>query len=222
MRAPLIRHPGRLTFLAALLLAYLAVGCVNPFKPAEPQRPDGSGVAERFNTPEDVLETLRLAVESKSQNGENAWVHAFAESLTTGDRAYRHFYDPAVKLTWQSATSLTAPEPWDVALERGVPRFLFGVRQNLGYSWQWGFDPYSTNDDEAADTAQFHRKYTLVATNGSQAEVIAIGYCDLSFQRKAGRWSIVRWNDRVDPTIGANPTNDQRTMTWWRLQSLTR
>ena len=72
MRAPIVRHPGRLALLATLLLAYLVAGCVNPFKPAEPQRPDGSGVAERFNTPEDVLETLRLAVESKSQNGENA------------------------------------------------------------------------------------------------------------------------------------------------------
>lgn len=209
------------TFALCLVLA-LPVGCVNPFTPSDPERPDGTGVPENFTTPDDLLQTMQLAIESKSLNGENAWVHAFADSVTAADRAYRQFYDPAVKQSWQSGTSLTAPEPWDLSLERGLPRFLFGVRQNLGYSWQWGFDPYSTNDEEAADTALVHRKYTLVASNGAQSEVIAIGYCDLSLQRKAGRWAIVVWNDRFDPTIGANPSSDQRTMTWWRLQSLTR
>ncbi|MEY4375327.1 MAG: hypothetical protein RL760_1494 [Candidatus Eisenbacteria bacterium] len=212
----------RLVTLALCLVLALPAGCVNPFKPSDPERPDGTGVPENFGTTDDLLQTLQLAVESKSLNGENAWVHAFSDSVTNADRAYRHFYDPAVKQTWQTGTSLTAPEPWDLTLERGLPRFLFGVRQNLGYAWQWGFDSYSTNDEEAADTALVHRKYTLVASNGSQSEVIAIGYCDLSLQRKSGRWWIVNWNDRVDPTIGANPSNDQRTMTWWRLQSLTR
>lgn len=219
MRPPLVR---RLATFGLCLVLMLPSGCTNPFKPSDPERPDGTGVPENFATPDDLLQTLQLAIESKSLNGENAWVHAFADSVTAADRAYRQFYDPAVKQTWQSGTSLTAPEPWDLSLERGLPRFLFGVRQNLGYSWQWGFDPYSTNDEEAADTALVHRKYTLVASNGSQSEVIAIGYCDLSLQRKAGRWAIVVWNDRFDPTIGANPSNDQRTLTWWRLQSLTR
>lgn len=212
----------RVTCWGLLVVLASPIGCVNPFKPADPEPPDGSGVVENFSTPENVLETLRLAIEAKSLTGENAYLNAFADSITAGDRAYRSFYDASVKLTWQAGTSIAAPEPWDRGLERGVPRFLYGVRQNLAYSWQWSRDPFSTNDDEAADSAQFHRKYTLLATNGSQSEVIATGYCDLSFQRKEGRWSIVRWNDRYDPTVGPNPSSDQRSMTWWRLQSLTR
>ena len=119
--------------------------------------------------------------------------------------------------------SLTAPEPWDVTLERGLPSALFRIRANASYQFQWTRDPSAENDDDpnAADTAQFHKKYTLVATQGNNTEVIGIGFCDLSFQKANSRWSIYRWHDRVDPSVGVNPAaTDERTLSWWRLQSL--
>jgi hypothetical protein len=213
--------------LSGLLTVALALplGCVNPFKPSDPAPPDGNGVAENFQTPDDVLETLRLAVENKSINGENAYINCFADSVAPADRAYRSFYDPAVRQVWQSGTPIPAPEPWNRELERGVPRRLNDIRQNAIYSWQWSRDPFAISDEEGADSAQFHRKYVLLATDPSSnnsGEIIAQGYCDLSFLKIGNRWAIVRWNDRLDPTIGANPSTDQYTMTWYRLKSLTR
>jgi hypothetical protein len=213
-------------FLLLLALA-LPLACVNPFKPADPEPPDSSGVPEVFDTPGLVLATMQVALESKSSGGANAWLHALAESTQVGDRAFRAFYDPAVKQVWESGTSLSAPEPWNIGLERGLPSKLFGIRANLSYAFEWTPDPGSIADDDppTADTAQFHRHYVLRAITENDAnppEVIGIGFVDLSFQRKNGRWSIYRWHDRVDDTVGVNPSNDQRTMSWWRLESLIR
>ena len=224
MKATSVRPLGRSLVLLALALP---LACVNPFKPADPEPPDSSGVPEFFDTPNNVLATMQVALESKSSGGANAWLHAFAESTQIGDRAYRSFYDPAVKQVWESGTSLSAPEPWNIGLERSLPSKLFGIRANLSYAFAWEQDLGSQQDDDpaAADTAQFHRHYVLHAitpNNANPPEIIGIGYVDLSFQRKNGRWSIYRWHDRVDDTVGVNPSNDQRTMTWWRLESLAR
>lgn len=220
-------RPSRIaTALALPALLALSQGCVNPFKPASPELPVAGSVVEDFHTPDDVLTTMQLAIEAKA-SGANAWLHAFAESTVVGDRAYRCFYDGAVKQSWQSSTSRQAPEPWDLGLERGLPSYLSGIRQSYQYAWQWSRDPSAGNDDDpaAADTAQFHRKYTLVATStdGKFTDIIAIGFCDLSFQKTGARWSIYRWNDRVDPDVGVNPViTDERCMSWWRLESLAR
>lgn len=222
----MMRAPDPRRWLPALLTIALALplGCVNPFRPADPEPPDGTGVTENFQTPEDVLETLRLAIESKSTNGENAYAHCFADSVAPADRAYRGFYDPKVRQVWQTGTPIPAPEPWNLELESKVPQYLYIQRQNAEYSWQWSRDPFSGNDDVDADTTQFHRKYVLQATdpNSSAGEIICIGYADLSFIKIGNRWAIARWNDRVDPTVGENPSGSQFSMTWYRLKSLTR
>jgi len=44
-------------------------------------------VPEEFGTPELVLATMQVALQSKSTGGTSAWLHAFAESTQTGDRA---------------------------------------------------------------------------------------------------------------------------------------
>lgn len=213
---------------SVLALALVAGACANPFKPADPEDPSSSGppVVEDFRTPEALLETIVQAIQNRSSNGANAYLRAFAESTVAGDRAYRSFYDGAVKSNWQSATQLTAPEPWDVTLERNLHTQLSGIRPTYLYQFVWLPDPLSPQDDDpaASDTVQYHRKYTLFAApeNGNP-EIIAIGFADLSMQKKEGRWSITRWHDRVDPNVGVNPAaTDQRTMSWWRLESLVR
>lgn len=219
---------ARARALAVLVSFTLLLGaCTNPFKPADPEPPDSSGVPEKWATPEEVLETVALALMSRSTNGATAYLRAFADSTVSGDKAYRSFYDGGVKAGWQSATQLTAPEPWDIQLERNVHAAVSAIRPTFGYTWQWGRDDTGSplDDDPAlSDTVQYHRKYTLLATpSAGSSEIIAIGYVDLGMQKKDGRWSIYRWVDRVDPAVGVNPAaTDQRTMSWWRLESLTR
>lgn len=217
----------RIARLAVMAALALPLGCVNPFTPANPEPPDSSGVPEIFDTPDLVLETMQAALQSKSTGGTNAWVHALAESTQVGDRAYRAFYDDAVKLSWQASSSQSAPEPWDLTLERKLPSQLFGIAANGTYALEWTHDTSVGNDDDpgAADTAQVHRHYLLTATLPSSTNpvVIGVGFADLSFQKKNGRWSIYRWHDRVDAAFGVNPSStDARSMSWWRLQSLTR
>jgi hypothetical protein len=206
---------------AVVAFALLIGACTNPFKPAEPELGGGGDpVAEDWSSPEALLATLAAAIQNRSQNGSSAYLHAFAESTVAGDRAFRAFYDPGVKLSWQASTAQTAPEPWDIVLERKLHSELSGIRPTYAYQWDWLDDDISPNDEEGADTVLYHRKYQLRAApeNGS-TEIICIGYADLSMQRKEGRWSIFRWNDRVDPTVGVNPSNEQRTMSFRRLES---
>lgn len=222
------RRPRRAALLLiGLFFALLLGACVNPFKPADPELPDASGVLEDFSLPESVLVTMERAIANRSANGVNAYLHAYAESTLFGDRAFRGFYDPGVKANWQSSTQLTAPEPWDISLERNVHTQISALRPTYFYVWQWGPDGDSEEDGNpaAADTVLYHRHYTLFAASpdGNITEKIAIGYADLSFQKKDGRWSIYRWNDRVDPLVGVTPAGtDERTMSWWRLESLAR
>jgi len=46
-----------------------------------------------------------------------------------------------------------------------------------------------------------------------------VGFADLDFISHAGDWKITRWQDRVDPTRGANPRNpDEVTYGYRRLE----
>jgi hypothetical protein len=219
MSRPPWRTLARLTLLAALVLP---LGCVNPFKPADPEPPDSSGVPEDFHTTAAVLQTMALAVDSKTSGGATAWLHAFADSQVVGDRGYRQYYDGAVKQNWETGNTLKAPEPWDITLERNLPTKLFGIRPLGTYDFEWGRDDGSGNDEEGPDTTLLHRHYTLKSTQGNNEEIIAIGYCDLSLVNLGSRWAIFRWVDRLDGTIGVNPSSDARAMSFWRLESLAR
>ena len=224
------RHPSRATRSRAggvlVLLALLVGACTNPFKPADPEPPDSTQVPEKWGSPEEVLETVALALASRSTNGATAYLRAFADSTVPGDKAYRSFYDGGVKASWQAVTAQTAPEPWDIQQERNVHSTISAIRSTYNYAWAWGRDDTGSplDDDPAlSDTVVYHRKYTLLATpEVGTPEIIAIGYVDMALQKKDGRWSIYRWVDRVDPAVGVNPAaTDQRTMSWWRLESLT-
>ena len=145
----------------------LPLACVNPFKPADPEQPDSNGVLEDYHDIEPLLNTMERAIESKSTGGTNAWLHALADSQLAGDRAFRAFYDPAVKENWETGTSLRAPEPWVLQLERNLPSKVFGVRPLASYNFEWHPDPNAVLDDIRPDTAQIHRQYLLIATQGN-------------------------------------------------------
>lgn len=217
------RRPSRLLPLLALGLVLGA--CVNPFKPADPELPDASAVTENFAWPESVLATMERAIETRSPNGLNAYMRALAESTQFGDRAFRAYYDDAVKLNWQASNQRQAPEPWDAKLEQNVHSTIAGVRPTYSYEWLWDLDNTSPRDEDpaSADTVLYHRHYQLFATSpdGLTQARIVVGYADLSFQKKEGRWSLFRWVDRVDPLVTATPAKtDERTMSWRRLESL--
>ena len=213
----------RLVGGAVLAFALVLGACTNPFKPAEPELGGGGDpVSEDFSSPEALLATVAEAIRNRSQNGSSAYLHAFAESTVVGDRAFRAFYDVGVKLSWQASTAQVAPEPWDIGLERKVHSEISGILPTYAYQWDWLPDNISPIDEEGVDTVLYHRRYQLrAAPESGNPEIICIGYVDLSMQRKEGRWSIYRWNDRVDPTVGVNPAaTRQRTMSFWRLESL--
>src|SRR5262249_28064649 len=128
---PVMRSRPRSPWLAipALGLVFLlALGCENPFKPADPELPSGEAVPENFLSPAGVLPTRSIAIETRTVNGANAYIHAFSESTSTGDRAFRAFYDDGAKRLWQGGTGTVAPEPWDITRERGLHTRLAGIR----------------------------------------------------------------------------------------------
>jgi hypothetical protein len=223
---------ARRRILPLVALALVAGACVNPFKPADPEPPDSSGVIEDFSTPQEVLNTMGVALQTRSTNGANAYLHAFAESTITGDLAFRAFQDPAVKTVWQGSTQQTPPEPWNVDLERNVHTYLSGLRPSDDYTWIFsdrdldGTElPHSDEDYTAADTVLWYRLYALEAREkdnpDDSPDTLAIGYAFLSFEKKDGRWFLFRWIDQFQPDYGVVPRNsDHRSMTWLRLQSL--
>src|SRR5262245_30635274 len=127
----LVRRFARYALAGSLLLP---AGCVNPFKPASPEGGGSGGVAEIFNTPEEVLETMQRAIESKSEAGRNAWLHALADSTKPSDRAFRAFYDPLVRSSWVTANSQPATDPWTLEDEGKLPSKLFLFKGTATYA----------------------------------------------------------------------------------------
>jgi hypothetical protein len=163
---------------------------------------------------------MQRALESKASSG---YLLALSDPASgIGERAFRAILDPAVVAAWQSAAQETVPDPWGIEQERRLPRTLFSLRPYDPYHFNWAPDPSAPADieDGDADTVHIHRRYLLTATplDGSSDETLAIGFCELSLERAHGRWSVFRWVDRPDPTVGA--VGDARSFTRWRLESL--
>ena len=122
---------------------------------------------------------------------------------------------------WRASPGAGDPyEPGDTRHERLFFSELMGVLESFEYQFAWGTDTGSERDEIGAETALLHRYYQLTATSpdGLLFEDIAIGYADLTMRKYNGRWWLVRWDDRIDPTIGVNPSNTyNRTMGARRL-----
>jgi hypothetical protein len=210
-----------------------------PSQPVNPHREiaavgalDSGSRREGHGSPASLLETIARAIEAKSSAGARAYLQAFSDpSSGLGERLFRAIYDPGVKAGWEASSGFPAPEPWDIAHERSLPRELNEIRPLSTYHFSWqvepgqGTEPFLEREEFGADTAEVHRRYLLVAVAptapaGAAGDTIAIGSCELSLERARGRWTIYRWTDHVDPSVGVNPSSDARPFSFWRLESL--
>ena len=208
--------------LALSLLLLLLGGCTNPFKPADPEPPSGDAVPEDFSSIDATLGTMATAIQARTTNGANAYIHAFAESTVAGQRAFRAFHDPAAKAAWLTHSGgQSAPEPWLLVNERGLYSELSRIRPNDAYIFLFTPDAGNGNDEEiATDVWSVHRHYELFATLlNTDLVTIAAGFADLFIQKDGARWTIFEWHDRVDPKYGVNPPDTQRSFTYYRLES---
>lgn len=215
---------GALTFprLAALTLAaaLLAAGCTNPFSPADPEAPTAGGVVSNFSSPDKVLDTIAEAISAEA-GGAVAYGDALADS-TTGSTPFGFYAvpDPLALTTWRQSSGRDPYDVGDVRHEKLFFADLLTVLDSFDYTFVFAEDTNSPNDDIdlSNGTALLHRYYILQATKGSIEEIIAVGYADLYLRKYNGRWWLVRWDDRIDPTIGVNPVNlYNRSMGWRRL-----
>lgn len=197
-----LRHAA-LPALAALAVAL--AGCVNPFRPATPEAPTSTTVKEDFSTPEHLLATLVSAMEDKGTAGRLAWANAMADSSGPNTRAFYAFMDPVVLSDWGQTSGIDAPV-WDLDLER---QFYdrFGALTSGAYQMTFSADNFSPSDDIGTETALLHRHYFVYSIEQDLATPIAQGYVDLYMVYYDGRWWVVRWQDRLDPDVGVNPSD---------------
>jgi hypothetical protein len=218
-RTHALRIPG-VPALATLVFVLLLGGCTNPFKPADPEPPSGNGIVEDFSSIEALLSTVETAIATRP-SGANAYIHAFADSTTPSDRAFRAYHDPAVKAAWLAGSNgQGAPEPWLLGNELGLYSQLSRIRPNDPYLFLFRPDPSSENDtDISPDVRLIHRHYVLKAKPVSSDTVtIVSGFADILVQKANGRYSIFEWRDRVDPQYGVNSV-DTKSFTYERLES---
>ena len=214
-----MRHPN-LARLAGLLfgLPALLAGC-SLFEPTSPEVGDvGETLLPSYAAPESCLKYLVVGVVRKDDLGLAAYTGALADSTKDGI-GFHAFFDPAV---WNAYTGVK-PDDWNLDYETQFYSALTTLRAEA-YGMAWlpdEYNPYDIGDDLAADTCILHRQYKVWAISGPDSLLIAIGYADLRFARiSASRWALTRWQDRVDPEIGANPTNDLwRTFGYRRLNA---
>jgi hypothetical protein len=185
-------------------------GCKGLFTPAVPEPPSGDPIIVNYRSPEATLNTMELGIALKGQ-GAAAWLGAFADSTRPEDGAgYHQFFDPADKAFFEGACQCEAPSDWGYSQEQNFYLSLLDVRP--GDEYVALIDSVEDlPDPEPTDTeAVLHRHYRLLAIAPAAEDtlIIAIGYADLTLTKfTADRWLITRWDDRVDPAVGVNPTD---------------
>lgn len=210
--------------LAAGTLAALC-GCTNPFEPAKPPSGAGVGVVEDYSTPEKVLDTIAAAMAAKS-NGASAYINAFADSAATGaPYGYHAFHDQAVVALYTQTPGHSVPADWNKTLERQFFGYFMGTEfLTFTFALTWDVDQSQPTgiDDDGNGHALLHRTYELDASLSNNQVIIITGRCDLYLYKASARWFIYRWQDRVDPTYGPNPSVNKDALSWGqrRLESL--
>lgn len=206
-----------LNLLGVAALVALA-GC-GLFKPDTAEAPDQnlSPIPPLYGSPDQTLATIAQAIEYKAaSNGPQVYARALADSLTGSDACeFRAFFDPAVYNNVQSP--IVPPDGWDRPHE--VPSFYqsFARVRPEPYVMRW--QSYAEVPDVVSgNTAQVRRHYLVQAVPASHDSVtIAIGIVDLDMVNSSGAWKICRWQDHVDPAVGANPSDERWSMGQRRL-----
>lgn len=212
-------RPLALGFALALALS----GCTNPFKPATPFPPSSGGLVADYSTPAKLLETLKAAMENKGPAGATAWIDAMASPTGPAPPGFVALPDPLVLDKWNISSQVPPPDPWNYEVEKTFfGSFVSDVYPSYEFVMTFGPDNTSVQDvvDEASGTATLHRHYKIEAQLPAGPKAVAIGYVDLGMVKYGGSWHILLWKDRLDPTIGVNPTDqDNVTLGWRRMES---
>jgi hypothetical protein len=201
------------------LLAALVAGC-NLFRPASPEVGGGGPtLLPRYDRPESCLRYMQVGIERKDDLGRGAYLGGLADTTKDG-LGFHAFFDPAV---WNTYAGIR-PADWNLDYEAQFLSLFFSVKPSP-YQMKWLPDevyPYDYLSPEG-DRMILHRRYEIRALQPPPADtlLIAVGYADLYFARiSASRWTLYRWQDRVDPAVGAQPAvDDQRTFGYRRLNA---
>jgi len=216
MGAVIRLRPLRAGLVLGLLGALLA-GC-DLFKPATPETGGGgASLIANYSTPDSCLRYIEVGIERKDAVGQTAYLGALADSGKGDGVGFHAFFDPVV---WNAYTGFK-PADWNLDYEtQFLPLFI--QKYADPYQVTWLPDVYHPHDDEIdADHMILHRRYEVRALRQVTGDtlLIAVGYADLYFTRiTTSRWAMVRWEDRVDPNVGAEPANPvQRCFGYRRL-----
>jgi len=192
--------------LTSLVLLLLLAGC-DMFRPALPEL-GGTGISiiANYSSPDSCLRYMKLGIEAKAQ-GQELYISALADTSVDKLAGFRAWFDPAVERLFTFR-----PDAWLLANERDFFSD-FVTKRNYPYLMEW--QPDSLNSDDRADRgggayAVLHRHYQVFSIEptqqGQDSLLIAVGYADLYFIRiSPSRWALRRWDDRVDPAVGAQP-----------------
>jgi hypothetical protein len=214
-------RPRALPLLLALACGLLFAGC-DLFQPRTPEPPSQAGVRIDYSEPDSTLATMARGIESKAgSNGRTAYLGGLADSSVGDGPNFNAFFDPAAVVIWQNVSGRNPPAEWGPGLEGQLYGYL-PTLSSIGYSFFWLTDVEHPNDEDLSlNVKLLHRQYLLaaVAEEGGTPDTLAIGYADLTLTRSlvADKWVVWRWQDRVDPTVGPNPSKGKQSFSALRL-----
>jgi hypothetical protein len=200
--------------LVGLLPLLLLAGC-DMFRPALPEMGGtGTSIIANYSSADSCLRYMKLGIEAKAK-GQELYIGALAD--TTVDRAgFRAWFDPAVERLFTFR-----PDAWLLANERDFFND-FITKRPYPYLMEWQRDTLNW-DDRGDAQAVLHRHYQVFSIEprqgGQDLLLIAVGYADLYFIKVSpSRWALRRWDDRVDPAVGAQPQDSwQQSFSYRRL-----
>lgn len=191
-------------------------GCSGLFTPATPERPTTPPIIPDYSSAEATLLTMIAAIQAKDQ-GTDAWVGAFADSVADGAPPgfYIIFDADDVRIC-----ECTVPVTWSRSEERLFYQKFMDVSTSATYG-----AIFTENQDRpdptptTADQRIFNRYYQVFATEESGVQsTIAIGRVELTLKGSGDRWIITRWIDEVTD-IGLDPNDpEQKTLGRRRLE----
>jgi len=218
--ATVIRHRrrGLGANLVSLLPLLLLAGC-DMFRPARPELGGkGSSVIANYSSPDSCLRYMKLGIEAKAK-GQELYIGALADTTVDKVAGFRAWFDPAVErlFTFQR-------DAWLLGDERDFFND-FITKRSYPYLMEWQRDTLNW-DDRGDAQAVLHRHYQVFSIEptqqGQDSLLIAVGYADLYFIRiSPSRWALRRWDDRVDPAVGAQPQDSwQQSFGYRRLRAV--